>query len=104
MRDIINALVDAFQAGGSPNHRQAALSASPAGAPGQAGEVPAFLRSSSVALQHHTLSLLGRILHVDPTSIHVMCAARPPVQIMCNYVQLTAKSHSSDTLNTTWQH
>lgn len=84
VRDIVNALVDAFQASGSPNHRQAASSASPVGAPEQAGEVAAFLRGSSVALQHHTLSLLGRILHLDPTSIHIMCAAGPRVQIVCN--------------------
>lgn len=75
MHGVVHAVVAAFQPGASAPRQQQPSQ----GVPGRPQDVAAFLRGDSVALQHHALGLLARILHVDPTSIHVMCGAPSPL-------------------------
>jgi hypothetical protein len=100
VRCVLGAVLDAFRPpllapadacpAASPASGGAASPASASGGPAGAGNSPtvdgaspapdiaelaSFFRQRSTALQHHTLALLGRVLHVDPTAIHAMRGA-----------------------------
>jgi hypothetical protein len=100
VRCVLGAVLDAFRpplaapADARPAASSASGSGGAAGASGESGgpagacrtqtpnpepvdgaELAALFRRRSTALQHHTLALLGRVLHVDPTAIHAMRGA-----------------------------
>jgi hypothetical protein len=89
VRCTLGAVLDAFRPPLAPsaNDRSASHSANStvntSDGPGTAdshcsvdgSHLMTFFRQRSTALQHHTLALLGRVLHVDPTAIHTMRGA-----------------------------